>query len=240
MSKSSRELKGAIIGTLLGDSWITNRNEFGCQQVTRDLIEYKENLINEISPEIKVYFMTKKPRQTTKKNGEIIKSKESYVIQTNRHPYFRKLRDILYMESGKQLSMKVLKKLTPLGIALWFMDDGYLDYKKSSRTRNLRICTDSFDEGSHNNMIRYFNDVWGIQSKIYYHKARFDAEVSPRLSFNAHNSQKLIVLMYKHFLPSFMYKIELKYKEETVQSIRCSDDYKKAHKYILQHITKKI
>ena len=29
---------------------------------------------------------------------------------------------------------------TDEGIALWFMDDGYLDFKQSKATRNLRIC----------------------------------------------------------------------------------------------------
>jgi len=237
VNKSSREQKGAIIGTLLGDSWISNRGEFGCQHVTKDLIDLKATIISNISPEIRIYFSTRKPRTSIKKNMSKIQSKTSYVLQTNKHPYFKKLRNILYIDNQKQISMKVLNKLTPFGIALWFMDDGYLDYKKSSNTRNLRLCTDNFDITSHKNMIRYFNDVWGIQAKIYYHKSRKNEEKKPRLSFNAHNSQKLIVLIHKYFLPSFLYKLDLKYSDKTLNSIRCSQEYKEAHKYILQHIT---
>lgn len=230
--RNSREVKGALVGTLLGDSFITNRGEFGCQQVNRELIDIKTEILKNISPDIKAYNYTRPPR-----SNELVKNcKESYVVLTNKNQYFTKLRNILYASGTKQISMKVLNKLTPEGIAFWFMDDGYFDYKQSKHTRNLRLCTDSFDTLSISNMIRYFNDVHNIQAKVLYHKARKNYEPKPRLSFNAENAQKLITLIFPYIIPSFYYKIDLKYEDKTLLSKRCSSDYVEIANYISQHI----
>lgn len=230
-SRNASQIKGALVGTLLGDSYISNRNEFGCEQISENLILYKKNIIDNIAPDLNSYLYSRQ-RKPSKFNKN---PKQTYVLQSNHHIYFKKLRELFYKENGKQVSVSLLNKLTPEGLALWFMDDGYLDYKKSSSTRNLRICTDSFDEFSINQIIQYFNDTWNIESKVYMHTARKGYNPKPRVSFNAKNSQRFIALTYKYFLPEFYYKIDLHYLPKTIQSKRCSEEYREAVSYILQH-----
>jgi hypothetical protein len=232
MSKSRKEIMGAFIGTLLGDSYISNRGEFGCQQVTKDLIEYKKDIFSNYASSIKMYVRERKARVSIS-DTRTIHGKKSYVLYSNRHKFFNKIRNLMY-KSNKQVSMTILNKLTPLGIALWVMDDGYMDYKKLSNTKNIRICTDSFDEQSIRNIITYFNNVHNIQAKVFYHKRNKNDQPKPRISFNASNSQKLIVLIHKYMLPSFYYKLDMHYKETTLQSVRCSSEYIKAVQYMTQ------
>lgn len=233
MNKSKRtpkEIRSAIIGTLLGDSYITQNSHFGCEQVCKALIERKAEILSHYSPDIKV---SERQRNSVVIEGRKVASRPTYTIRL-RHPRFKKWHKVLYKTGSKQVTYNILKFLNEEGIAMWIMDDGYMDYKKSSKTRNLRICTDSFDEISHLEMIRYFKDVWQIDAKIYWHKRNKNSPKVPRLSFNATNSQKLISLVYKHFVPELLYKLDLNYEDKTLNSIRCSDEYREAHKYISQ------
>lgn len=238
-SRNSAEVKGALYGTLLGDSTVTNRNEFSCEQISKKLIEYKGDILKQIAPDLQVYYHSRDRGDKQVINGKIYNRNISYVVQTDKHPYFEKYREELYNTGTKQVTMKVLNSLTPEGIALWFMDDGYLDYKASNNTRNLRICTDSFDELSIKNIMQYFNDVWQIQTKLYMHNAGYNRAPKPRVSFNPENSQKLIVLVHKYFLPEFYYKIDLHYTSKTLNSKRCSDEYFDAVEYMLEHTPSK-
>jgi hypothetical protein len=233
-SRSAVEIRGALLGTLLGDSTVTTRGEFSCEQITESLIDYKRNILNQISG-VSTYKHSRDRGNTQVFDNKVYGRKVSYVVQTNQHAYFSKLRNRLYFTEGKQVSYSVLEDLTDEGIALWFMDDGYLDFKKSNSTRNLRICTDSFDEISIKNIQRYFLEYYDIETKVYMHNAGHGRKPGPRISFNAENSQKLICMMYKYFIPDMLYKINLKYTEFTLNSKRCSEDYKQAAKYIIQH-----
>lgn len=234
-NRTSSEIKGAIIGTLLGDSYISNRGEFGCEQISEELIKYKADIISSIHPDIKVYLDSRQRDS----NGFNNNPKKTFRIQTNRHPYFLKLREELYKESGKQVSSSILNKLTPEGIALWFMDDGYCDYKKSNNTKNLRICTDSFDSFSIEQIQTYFNNELNIPTKVMMHKARAGYTPKPRVSLGGSKPmQDFVVLVYKYFLPKFYYKIDLHYTPFTLKSKRCSNDYREAVEYMLQHSPK--
>lgn len=232
MHKSKRtpkEIRGALLGTLLGDSYITQRSSYGCEQITKSLIEIKAELISHY---IKKYpIISERSRDGTIIEGRKVNSRLTYSVR-GRHPRFSKWYKLLYKTGTKQVTYNILRYLNPEGIALWIMDDGYLDYKKSSCTRNLRICTDSFDEISHQEMIRYFKDIHNIEAKIYYHQRAKNTKKVPRLSFNAKNSQKLICLIYKYFVPELFYKLDMHYLEATLQSERCSEEYRKANKYI--------
>jgi len=235
MSQSRQDVRSVLIGTILGDSYITNRGEFCCEQVTKDLIDVKKKILSTIAPDIRIHYLCRAPRTAITENRMIIGRKAIHKIYSNQHKYFKKLRNIFYTKENKKIvPMSVLKKLTPIGIAMWIMDDGYMDYKESSATRNFRICTDSFDEQSIRNIITYFNNTYNIQTKILYHKRSKDATPNPRISFNAFNTQKLIALIYKHMLPSFYYKLDMHYKQRTLDSISCSPEYIEARNYMLQ------
>lgn len=229
--RTPKEVRGSLLGTLLGDSYITQGNQFGCEQVTKELIEIKRDLLrhyNKDVPEISSRY-----RENVVIDGRKVVTKPTYSIRM-RHPRFKRLYSILYRTGTKQVTFSLLKFLSLEGIALWVMDDGYMDYKVSNSTRNLRICTDSFDEISINEIIRYFKEIHNIEAKVYYHKSTKDSLKKPRISFNAANSQKLISLIYPYFIDSMLYKIDLHYLPSTIKSKRCSDEYRIAESYISQ------
>ena len=229
--RTPKEVRGAILGTLLGDSYVTMGNCFGCEQVTLSLIALKAELLSHYLgyvPNIK-----ERKRAGAIIEGRAINSSRTFTIR-GRHERFKKWHKILYRTGSKQVTYNILKFLSPEGLALWVMDDGYMDFKKSSSTRNLRLCTDSYDDFSHKEMVRYFKAVWDIDAKIYWHKRNKNAKPSPRISFNAKNTQKIVSIIYKYMLPDMYYKIDMHYEQKTILSNRCSDEYREAHKYISQ------
>lgn len=228
--RTPKEVRGALLGTLLGDSYITQTNQFGCEQVNKDLIELKRELLSHYKKDVPEISVRNRKRATIERRE--VSAKETYSIRM-RHPRFKRWKKLFYRQNNdKQITPSILKFLTYEGIALWIMDDGYMDYKRSSNTRNLRICTDSYDEISINAILNYFKEYHGIEAKIYWHSRAKGAKKTPRVSFSAKNAQKLISLVYPYFVDSMMYKIDMHYKPETLKSKRCSPEYRKAAAFI--------
>lgn len=229
--RTPKEIRGALLGTLLGDSYITDGNQFGCEQINKELIERKRELLAHYNPNIaSISSRTRVPLDIC---GHTAVPKTTYTIRM-RHPRFRWWKKLLYRTGSKQLSINILKGLTLEGIALWIMDDGYMDYKPSNSTRNLRICTDSYDDISIKSIMQYFTEVHGIETKVYMHVSKKGCIPKPRISFNAKNAQKLIAKIFPYFIDSMLYKIDLHYLPETILSKRCSDEYRVAANYISQ------
>lgn len=228
--KSRKELRGALFGTLLGDSWVNAQNQFACEQVTFELIAYKVRLLEE-------YLGRKLNIRTRHRTGSIIEgrkvnAKQTFIVNAY-DKSFGKYWRVLYSSGRKKVTASLLRRLTPEGIALWVMDDGYFDFKQSNDTRHLRLCTDGFTEQECNLIIEYFSKTWNIDCKIVWTKRSKESTAMPRVSFNGNNSQKLVALIYRWVLPCFFYKIDLRYGR--MDSVNISEGYRKAVEYMSQH-----
>lgn len=74
----------------------------------------------------------------------------------NNYQYYREL---FYNES-KQVSQEVLDLLEPLGIAVWFMDDGNLYY--NGNICHLTLSVNGFNNESVDRIIDYFQNKYNI------------------------------------------------------------------------------
>lgn len=109
----------------------------------------------------------------------------------------------------KRVTRKWLNLLTPLGLAIWYMDDGCLDMsyytnkhgeRKVARRRAV-LCTHGFSLKEHHIMQRYFSVVWGIDVSIHRDKTKY------KLVFNRTNAEKLFSLIDPFVIPSMKYKL---------------------------------
>ena len=233
----SSELKGAFLGTLLGDSYVYRTYTFACEQTSEDLIKFKANLCKEITGVLPNIYTRQRASRVVHKNKNISTFKTTYSIHYT-NPYFKKLYKSFYKNGKKIVTMTTLKYLTTLGVALWLMDDGYVNYKKTSHTRYFEISTDSFDLFSHKQIVQFFSERYNISAQIIIHKSSKEADPKYRIRFNAHNAQILLSIVYKHFLPDFYYKLDLHYTEEALASKRCSDAYRDVYFHITTQSSK--
>ncbi len=182
--------KQMIYGSLLGDGHLDKSHSncnlsFEHSLSQKEYVEYKsyilKNFVQEKGVSIQDRFDERTQKTYTSVSFKSIQSKifsEIYPLFYNPKKYVHK--DILY-------------SLNPIGLAFWFMDDGYKynDY-------SLAICTESFTKEDTALIILYFKDKWEIEC---------DVSTENRLIFRRVNAFKFQSLISLHVLPMFYYKL---------------------------------
>ena len=208
--------KSILIALCLGDGYITHQRQLrkgkyyqynylevshGSSQ--KNYIEWKANLCTSVTGRKSAV----RPKKYKAKEilGVPVEESIGYTF-TNTSPYFRILRRWLYPNNKKYLNRKYLEYLDPLGIAIWFMDDGSIlrrKYKGKYCGFYLRISTYcSYEEA--NTIIKYFNKVWDIYpTKICEHTKKDTYTIN----FGAKEGKKLINIIKPFMCPSMMYKV---------------------------------
>jgi recombination protein RecA len=121
------------------------------------------------------------------------------------------LRRVVYMGDGhKTITTEYLKALTPLSLAIWYMDDGTFTLRsKGVQKRTLggsgriEICVEAFTEGSRQRMLGYLRDEHGFDVKIRLAGARR----IPFIQFTTASSAKFLELVAPYIHPSMEYKL---------------------------------
>lgn len=231
---SSRELKDFFVGTLLGDSYLHN-GSFNCKQISKDLIEFKEDIIKRHLPNCKTKIIKKDAY--IDKNGVL--HQISYILYVSPHEYLRKLEQEFYPNGKKIIPNKYIRDLSKLGYAMWYADDGttilvgFNNTTKSARSRRVQFCTDCYSIEEVNNLMQIITNQYG-ETTIIKRK-----ENSYRLQIQTYNSQNFLIdiseYFYKYF-PSLLYKIDLGYRNESLLNRRyVSEKYHQEYLRISTH-----
>jgi recombination protein RecA len=105
------------------------------------------------------------------------------------------LRFIGYNAGGKKdPSTEFIERLTPLAIAIWYMDDGTFDSKRQNRSS---ICCSGLTHHKGEELVRWFN-----QHGIY---PRLDSR--GRINFNVEETRKLHEMIAPYVHPSMSHKL---------------------------------
>lgn len=155
---------------LIGDGTLGKDGRFQIKhsRAQREYLEWKRNLISNF---LRVCEPTKKIDRVTYK-GET-KEHVSFYIRTRTERFLKLYRKVLYPQGKKRMyTRKILDKLTPLGIAIWYMDDGNLSNPKHGQTTQLTINTYCSREECQI-ICDYFLEVWNIRFGIYKHRGKF-------------------------------------------------------------------
>ncbi len=126
-------------------------------------------------------------------------------------PELGELRQVMYWGDGKKhLTDDVLKALTPLALAVWFMDDGSFSLRSKglqARTEGgsgrIEICVEAMSEGSRERLTHYLRDEHGVESAVRSAGARGMAVLTMTTAGTARFQE--VVAPYVH--PSMAYKL---------------------------------
>lgn len=213
----TNEEKSLLLALCLGDGCLRKPNprggnvQFECAHSTKqeEYLTWKRDLVYKIfggnkPPKIGYKEIKLKGYDTTYHACRFCKT----------HPYFTYLRKLLYPDGVKVMTREILDKLTPQGIAIWYMDDGSF-YKKDNADGtksicfDLRISTDCFSKEENEIIVDYFKEVWGINFYVFLgHKDRKNYNWIIRANKEA--AIKFIDLVKPYIIPSMEYKIEYK------------------------------
>jgi recombination protein RecA len=209
---NQQNLRSALIGMVLGDACIryTTGSRNASISMThsveqKEYVEWKANIIREI-PGISVKIDDK---ITIYKD----KSYPQVRLSSTNSRFLNHIHHSLYDNGPKKISRYQLNRLTPLAIAIWYMDDGNLafHYKQSKKGvkyihgRELMLNTQSFSYEEHLIIQQYFQEVWNVSVKIHRNKNSF------RITMNGTEALKFLDVIKDYALPSMEYKFDLRY-----------------------------
>jgi recombination protein RecA len=130
-------------------------------------------------------------------------------------PELGELRRAVYIEGRKVFSHDYLKQLTPLSLAVWYMDDGGFTIRAKGlqeRTRDgsgrSEICVQAMEPTTRQRLADHLADTWGIRPKLIYRGQRQLAF----LVFPKDETAKLHALVAPFVHPSMEYKLLPRYR----------------------------
>jgi recombination protein RecA len=126
-------------------------------------------------------------------------------------PELSELHEAVYFgDSKKHLTWDYLKRLTPLALAVWYMDDGSFSLRSKGvqertvgGTGRIEICVEAMSPGSRDRLMCYLRDTYGLDVKLQYRGARKVSVL--QLSTTASEKFQKLVAPYVH--PSMEYKL---------------------------------
>lgn len=210
----TKEEKSILMALCLGDGHIrkplTGNAQFECTHSIKQqaYITWKRDLVYKILGGFKTPKLSKK----TVTLKSINKSYEA-IRFCKVHSYFTYLRKLLYNDNVKQISKEVLDMLSPQGLAIWFMDDGWgvtIKDRKGNYTNRLElgIATDSFTKEENEAIIEAIYNKFNIKFRL---GLKYSPSTRQPLWFIRMKSKnevnKFIELVTPYMIPQMMYKV---------------------------------
>ncbi len=126
-------------------------------------------------------------------------------------PELSELQRTVYMVPGKKtITDDYLKALTPLALAIWFMDDGTftlrskgLQERTVGGSGRVQFCIEAMSEGSRDRIVDYLRDTHGLD--VSWRKA--GARGKAVLTFTTLASREFLEMVAPYVHPSMNYKL---------------------------------
>ena len=203
-SKITKESRNLLIGMLLGDGTISNNNVFKIahSESQKEYLEWKVKQLKEAGIRnngVKSYIKTK---------GYTI-GVPVYYTQLNTIPFIKVLRKVFYKEKKILGNRKLLNRLDAKGIAIWYMDDGHINIRKTKDGRpmgfyiKISTCEPKQEVQT---IIDFFKEQWNINFYMFHEGKKED---SYSLCCGTKEGLKFIDIVkpYVSQVPSMIHKI---------------------------------
>jgi hypothetical protein len=189
LTKRQQEI---IAGTLLGDGHLETQDGGKTYRLKIEHCDAQREYLEWFYQEFKSWTPSKPYIKT--KNGKV------YVgVRTYSHKAFTSFGKIFYQEGRKVIPKIIEKLLTPLSLAIWFMDDGSL---KSVRHRTFVIHTLGYDRSELENVQKILLKKFGLLTSLHSQKGKYW-----RLYIQSQSAEKFKKLIEQYILPSMRYKL---------------------------------
>lgn len=200
-----------LLGSILGDGNLyigkgknaVYREEHSLKQIQyakwkNKILNFKETIVN----------------RKEKRFGNI-KEYQQICIYSTASPTLTELFNKIYLNNKKSVTKEILDKLEPLGIAVWYCDDGNYNYGR----KKISIATLGFTKQENELIKEWLSENFGIMSTIRelkskFTRGRFFIEISNN------NKEKFIALIKPYVHESMSYKLGLDtIREENAQKV---------------------
>jgi recombination protein RecA len=197
----SEQQMQVILGALMGDGCLSpnlrgrsgTRFRMGHDARQSAYLDWKVSLLGNIS------------------HSRMVNAKAAVFADFRPLPELAELREVIYGDDGKKhFTWDYLKSLTPLALAVWYMDDGGFTVRSKGvqeRTRDgsgrIEICLEAISPDSRDRLVQYLEGTHGLEVKLMARGAR---KISV-LQFTTAASEKFQKLVAPYIHPSMDYKL---------------------------------
>ena len=128
-------------------------------------------------------------------------------------PELAELRHAVYVGGKKVFSDDYLKRLTPLSLAIWYMDDGCFTLRSTGAQRRTEggsgraeICVEAMEATTRSRLVAHLADTWDIRGKLVERGGK------AVLQLPTGETAKLQALIAPFVHPSMAYKVLTRYQ----------------------------
>jgi recombination protein RecA len=157
----SKQQQQVVLGGLMGDGAIS-RKRVGAAGVTmKSRFRFGHGPKQDAYAEWKAALLDGVPLTISPH------AKGGKMVETTPLVELDELRDAVYLAGRKVLSWDYIKSLTPLALAIWYMDDGTFAERRVDRSAGRsEICVEAFEATSRDRLRMWLADSWGIDAKL--------------------------------------------------------------------------
>ena len=191
----SKRQKEILIGLILGDGHL---EKLYTPVLGRLKIEHsykQKDYVDWLYREFR-NWMRSKPK--TRKVNVWGKLRKNYRFSTYGHRILGEFRERFYEGKKKIVPNDLEKDITPLGLAIWFMDDGSI---KSKSHKGIFLNTQGFRENSVIKLQKMLENKFGIESTTREEKN------GKQIYLGGESGEKFIALTKPYIISSMKYKI---------------------------------
>lgn len=206
----SKRTKEIILGSLLGDGSLrihpryqNARFSFRHSVKQKEYFFWKVNQLREISGPKNIWLQGQK--------GHDGWGQKKWRYQSKALASLTQLYHLTCKKDRKNIRRKWLNQLSPLSLAIWWLDDGSL----VSDSRQGVLCTDSFSQKEVKILAKYLKNVWQIKTSISQigKTGRFRLWIR-----STENLQRFLRLILPHIkVEQMLSKVMMLYKDENLQ-----------------------
>lgn len=132
-----------------------------------------------------------------------------YTLRTMAHPHYETMRQRMYLDGRKVISLHDLKLFDAESLAILFMDDGclHVTQKKTCTYPFSYIATHNYSYGDNDLLRRFIKDRFGIHFNIC--QQRQNGNLYHFLKCTKYQTAQLVRIIAPYIKESFRYKVEL-------------------------------
>lgn len=131
-------------------------------------------------------------------------TKSQISLRTNQLPFYTALRERIYLNGIKRISPHDLRLLDNESLAIWYMDDGYLN--KEGNLFRVVLCTENYTFGDISLAQKVIYEKTGVSFSLQLRKLK--DSYGHRLVASKDHAKRFLALVEPYILPSFRYKLD--------------------------------
>ncbi len=191
----TREQKSIIVGKILGDGHLETQTKGKSYRLKVEHSISQKEYVDWTFQMLKDWVKTSPKTKLKMRQG--IKG-INYYFQTVSTSSFRFFGQSFYPKGVKQVPIIIGKLLTPLSLAIWFMDDGSI---KSRHHRALILNTQAFNELSLKRLQKVLDEKFGVCTILRRQKE------GKQIYVLAKSVDKFVEIIKPYLLPEMYYKL---------------------------------